>query len=131
MKSVFLFVLNGTHSYSTNTLAKGLRVGAERVGDKANKSKDILLFMCDVDVAFSAKFLDRCRWNTKPGKKVNPLVLLNKAGQIEIETFPLNRTNLFIHQKSRFITQSCSVYTIHMLCIRCKAKKFHQRLISC
>lgn len=51
--------------------AKALRIGAERVSDKNNKSKDVLLFMCDVDVAFSAKFLDRCRWNSKPGKKVS------------------------------------------------------------
>lgn len=54
-----------------NTIAKGLRVGAERVLDKTDKNKDVLLFMCDVDVAFSAKFLDRCRWNTKPGRKVS------------------------------------------------------------
>lgn len=67
--SLRLLALNETFSR-----AKGLRVGAEKTWNNQpatdTKNNDVLLFMCDVEIIFSSKFLDRCRWNTKPGKQV-------------------------------------------------------------
>ncbi|EDW61716.1 chondroitin sulfate N-acetylgalactosaminyltransferase 1 [Drosophila virilis] len=61
-----LVALNETFSR-----AKALRLGAEHIQPQAEKvTQDALLFMCDVDIVFTAKFLERCRWNTAPAKKV-------------------------------------------------------------
>ncbi|XP_034105125.1 chondroitin sulfate N-acetylgalactosaminyltransferase 1 [Drosophila albomicans] len=64
LERVQLLALNETFSR-----AKALRVGAEHI-ETGKASQDALLFMCDVDIVFTAKFLERCRWNAAAGKKV-------------------------------------------------------------
>ncbi|CAN2389008.1 Chondroitin sulfate N-acetylgalactosaminyltransferase 1 [Pristimantis euphronides] len=52
---------------------KGLDVGA-----RAWIGNNVLLFFCDVDIYFNAEFLNSCRINTQPGKRVFYPVLFSQ-----------------------------------------------------
>ncbi|TNM92307.1 hypothetical protein fugu_019319 [Takifugu bimaculatus] len=52
---------------------RGLDVGA-----RAWKGGNVLLFFCDVDIYFTADFLNTCRLNTQPGRKVFYPVLFSQ-----------------------------------------------------
>ncbi|XP_007904128.1 chondroitin sulfate N-acetylgalactosaminyltransferase 1 [Callorhinchus milii] len=80
---------------------KGLDVGA-----RAWKGNNVLLFFCDVDIYFTAEFLNTCRLNAHPGKKVFYPVLFSQYNPAIIyghhDSIPSIEQQLVIKKDSGF-----------------------------
>ncbi|KAM6120507.1 chondroitin sulfate N-acetylgalactosaminyltransferase 1 [Pterocles gutturalis] len=80
---------------------KGLDVGA-----RVWKGHNVVLFFCDVDIYFTAEFLNSCRLNTQPGKKVFYPVLFSQYNPSIIygnhESIPSLEQQLVIKKETGF-----------------------------
>ena len=95
----FIRVISVNEEFSRG---RGLQVGMENW-----KGKDILVFMCDVDIVFNSEFLERCRLNTEKQRKVYyPIVFSlfnpNLVYSLENKTIPSLRRQLVISKTSGF-----------------------------